>query len=103
MLNPLKDTIPPQVAIAMLNCHRLELKNKISKDERDELLNAFAFIVELWITQKDTIGELFKDRDAVSENNFELRREVAQLREHLRKHEISKEPNNSRHVLNRTF
>jgi len=92
MLNLLKDTIPPEVAIAMFNCHRLALKNKITNDERNELLNAYAFIVELWITQKDTIGELFKDRDAVSENNSELRREVAQLREHLRKHEISKDP-----------
>jgi len=103
MLNLLKDTIPPQVAIAMLNCHRLALKNKISNDERDELLNAFAFIVELWITQKYTIGEFFKERDNFSENNFELIRKIARLREQLRKYEISKEPNNSRHVLNRTF
>jgi len=103
MLNLLKDTIPPQVAIAMLNCHRLALKNKITNDERNELLNAYAFIVELWITQKDTIGELLKDRDAVSENSFELIRKIDRLREQLRKYEISKEPNNSRHVLNRTF
>jgi len=53
MLNLLKDSIPPQVAIAMLNCHRLALKNKISNDERDELLNAFAFITEEWIKQKN--------------------------------------------------
>jgi len=82
MLNLLKDTIPPQVGIAMLNCHRLALKNKISNDERDELLNAFAFITEAWIIQKETISK---------------------LREEFRKDLISKEPENSRHILNREF
>jgi len=96
MLNLLKDTIPPQVAIAMLNCHRLALKNKISNDERDELLNAFAFITEAWLTQKETIKTLVIERDSVAENN-------SKLREELHRHSISKEPENSRHILNRTF